>query len=290
MALAELDSATQIAPNFSEAYALKGQIWENEENYRKAIGQYSLAILYNPKLTVAYLKRAELHFKLKDHRDYIINDVNEAIRLNPENAELYALKAYYYAHTISPETLKLDYGNAIKAITDAIYLEPAKAEYLKERSEYKFKFEQPLSALADIDKAIEKDSSNDSYYYQRAFIRFMMGNYRSSLPDLSQAIELNAEEYNYFQLRGNALYNLGRYDRAYNDYSSTIDLLFIKIAQTKNRLSPDNPLNQNLRQTLMLRGMALVQENKPFDACDDFDRALQMGESKAANYIRRYCQ
>lgn len=290
LALAELDSATQISPNFSEAYMLKGQIWESKENYRKAIGQYSLAILYDPKLTQAYLRRAELHFKLKDHRDYVLYDVGEAIRFDPENAEFYALKAYYYAHTISPETLKPDYENAIRSITHAIQLNPENALYFKERSEYKFRYEQPLSALADIDKAIEKDDSNDSYYYHRGFIRFMMGNYRSSLPDLSRAIELNAKVYSYFQLRGNALYNMGRYDRAYNDYSSTIDLLFMEIARIKMRLSPDDPLNLNLRQTLMLRGMTLVQENKPYDGCDDFERALQMGESKAANYIRKYCQ
>lgn len=290
LALAELDSATSISPNFAEAYALKGEIWEKEKNYRKAVGQYSLAILHNPKLTQAYLKRAELRFKLKDHRDYVLSDVNEAIKLNPNNAELFALKAYYYAHSISPETLKLDYESAIQAISTAIYLNPKKPEYLKKRSEYKFKFNRPLSALADIDKAIEKDNTNDSFYYYRGFIRFMMGNYRSSLPDLSQAIQLNAKAYNYFQLRGNALYNLGRYDKAYNDYSSTINLLFLEIAQTKKRLTPDSPLNQSLRQTLMLRGMTLVQENKPFDGCDDFQRALQMGESKAANYIRKYCQ
>ena len=158
LALAELDSATQISPNFSEAYMLKGQIWENKENYRKAIGQYSLAVLYDPKLTQAYLRRAELHFKLKDHRDYVLYDVGEAIRFDPENAEFYALKAYYYAHTISPETLKPDYENAIRSITHAIQLNPENALYFKERSEYKFRYEQPLSALADIDKAIEKDA------------------------------------------------------------------------------------------------------------------------------------
>lgn len=290
LAMAELDSATRIAPGFSEAYALKGQILEKGENYRKAIEQYSLAIAHNPGLTQAYLKRADLYFKLKDHRNFVINDVDEAIKLNPESSELYALKAYYYAHTADPLTLKPDYKNAINAITTAIYLDPKNALFLKERSEYKFRNEQPLAALADIDKAIAIDDSNDSFFYYRALIRFMMGNYRSALPDLSHAIELNTKEYSYFQLRGNVLYNLSRYDRAYDDYSKTINLLFIEITKTKKRLSSDDPLNQDLRQTLLLRGMALVQENKPYDGCDDFERALQMGESKAANYIRKYCQ
>lgn len=290
LAIAELDSATQISPDFSEAYALKGQIWENRENYRKAIGQYSLAILHNPNLSNAYLRRAELHFKLKDHRDYVLNDVNEAIRLNPDNPELYALKAYYYAQTLNPKTLKPDYENAINAIGSAIYLSPDNATYLKERSQFKFKDGQRLSALADINRAIEKDSTDASLYYYRGLIRFMMNDYKSSLPDLSHAIDLNTSNYSYFQLRGNILYNLGRYERAYNDYSSTINLLFEEIAKTNKRLSSEDPLNLSLRQTLMLRGMSLVQDNKPYDGCEDFQRARQMGESKASNYIRKYCQ
>ena len=288
-ALIELDSATRISPLFAEAYALKGYIWELKKNDRKAIDQYSLAILHNPSFTQAYLKRAALHFKLKDHRDYVLNDVNKAILLSPQNADLFVLKAYYYAHTPSPLNQKPDYPNAINTISTAIYMNPNEASYLKDRSEYEFNMEQKLAALADINLAIEKDNTNDSYYHFRGVIKFTMNDYRSALNDLSKAISLNNTSYVYYQLRGNVYYNLSKYNQAYNDYTATINLLFKQLANTNKRVTSENPLNISLRQTLVLRGMALVQENKPYDGCDDFKRASQMGDSRAGNYIRKYC-
>lgn len=242
IALMELDSAIKISPNFAEAYFLKGEIWELKKEDRRAIGQYSLAILHNPKLTKVYLKRAALHFKLKDHRNYLLNDVNMAISLNPNNAELYKLKAYYYAHTLSSADLKPDYTNAILAINNAVAIDPKEPNYLKLRSDYKFKNGQKLSALLDINAAIDRIKSNHSYFHLRGIIRFTMGDYRSSLNDINKAIELNVTNYLYYQFRGNIYYNLNRYNQAYTDYSVTLNLLFKEIANTKTRLQPNSTL------------------------------------------------
>ena len=290
LALIELDSAIKISPNFADAYVLKGKIFEQKKEYRRAVGQYSLALLHNPNLVSVYLDRGALYFKLKDHRNYVLNDVNKAISLSPQNAELYRIKAYYYANTFSPETLKLDFGNAILAINSAVMLDSKQANYLKLRSEYKLNSEQKLSALIDINKAIEIDNLNDTYYHFRGVIKFVMGDFRASLNDINRAIELDSSLVDYHQLRGNVHYNLEKYEEAYADYSLAINLTFFEISQTESRLNASNPLNHQLRQTLMLRGMSLVHGNKPYDGCDDFKRAMQMGESKASNYIRKYCQ
>jgi tetratricopeptide (TPR) repeat protein len=290
LALIELDSATKISPNFAIAYDLKGDICKLKNEDRRAIGQYSLAILHDPKLADVYIKRAALHYKLKDHRNYLLNDINDAIALKPNDFNLYRLKAFYYAHTLSPKTLKPDLENAIIALNMAIMLAPDSSELYKTRSEYKFKNGNRLSALLDINTAIQKDESIDSYFHLRGVIRFTMGDFRSSLNDINKAIELDSLNYLYYQLRGNIYYNLSKYNQAYFDYSSSVNMIFQEITKTTSKMTPNNPLNLNLRETLLLRGMSLVQENKPFDGCDDFKRALQMGESKATNYIRQYCQ
>jgi len=289
LALIELDSAIKIAPKFAKSYALKGKIWELKNEQRKAIGQYSLAILHNPNNIEFYLKRAALHFKLKDHRDYVLNDINEAIRLKPSNGDFQELKAYYYAHTLNPKSLKPDFKNAIIAMNKAIEIDNNVARYYMNRSNYKLKNEQKLSSLLDINKAIELDSNNASFFYQRALIKYIMGDFRISLNDINRTIELENQSIDYFQLRGNVYFNLKRYDAAYKDYSVAINLIFSQIAQSKSKISSKSQLNLKLRQTLLLRGMSLVHGNKPYDGCDDFNRALKMGESKASNYIKQYC-
>lgn len=289
LALIELDTAIKLSPNYAELYELKGDIFEIQGKERRSIGQYSLAILYNPNNIKIYLKRAALHYKLKDHRNYVLNDINEAIRLEPNNANLYQLKGFYYAHTFNPKTLKPDYENAIILLNSALLIDPKYAPFYYNRSDYKLKSKQHLSSLLDINKAIELDNSTDLYYHQRAIIRFVMGDFRPALNDINQAIEIKASSNIYFQFRGNIFYNLKKYSRSYEDYSIAINLIFEQITKTDEKIISSSLLNLQLRQTLLLRGMASVQGNKPFDGCDDFSKALQMGEKKANNYIRQYC-
>ncbi len=289
LALIELDSAIKTAPKFAKSYALKGKIWELKNEHRRAINQYSLAILHDPNNTELYLKRATLHFKLKDHRDYVLNDINEAIRLKPSNGDFQELKAYYYAHTLNSKSLKPDFQNAIIAMNKAIEIDVNVARYYMKRSSYKLKNEQKLSSLLDINKAIEIDGENALIFYQRALIKYVMGDFRTSLNDINRTIELEDQSIDYFQLRGNIYFNLKKYESAYKDYSVTINLIFNQIAQSKSKISSKSQLNLKLRQTLLLRGMSLVHGNKPYDGCDDFNRALKMGESKATNYIHQYC-
>ncbi len=289
LALIELDSAIKLSPKSSVLYTLKGGIFELKKEDRKAIGQYSLAILYNPNEASTYLKRATLYYHLKDHRNYILNDVNEAIRIEPSNSDLFELKAFYYAHTLNQKSLKRDYENAILALNKAIALNPTNSRYYNNRSDYKLKNKQNLSSLLDINKAIKLDDNIDSYYHQRAVVRFVMEDFRSSLNDINRAIDINDNSISYFQFRGNVYYNLKRYEQAYQDYSTCINLIFKDLVKSKSEIKPSNPLNLKLRQTLLLRGMSLVHGNKPFDGCDDFNKALQMGESKAINYIKQFC-
>ncbi len=284
-----IDSTLTLAPQWAEAYFFKGKILELKEDFRQAITQYNLAIAYKADYKQAYLQRAALHFKLKNHRNYVLNDVIKAINISPDEAELYVLLAYYSAQTMDPATLKPGYTEAIAAMNEAIKLSSTNAEYYYLRSNYKLKNEQKLSALADIDKAITLGSKKPTYYHHRSVIKFTMADFRHALNDINEAIALKDSVIIYHQLRGNINYNLKRYDKAYTDYSQAIDLLFYAIYQIKGTITSTHPLNLQLRETLLLRGMALVQDNKPFDACDDFKRARQMGSSKAVNYMRKYC-
>ena len=289
LALIDLDSAIKLSPNFSDLYEFKGSIYERTREYRKGIGQYSLAILHSPNKAKPYIHRARLHYQLKDHRNYILNDVNQAIRIEPNNADLHELKSFYYAHTLDPSSLRPDYENAILSISKAIELAPKTPQLFYKRSSYKLKNKQILTALLDINKAIELNDKIDIYYHQRAIVRFIMSDFRSSLNDINLAIQYNSNSIIYYQFRGNVFYNLKKYDRSYQDYSVAINLIFTELKKSKSKIAPQSKINLNLRQTLLLRGMASVQGNKPYDGCEDFNKALRMGESKASNYISQYC-
>jgi tetratricopeptide (TPR) repeat protein len=289
LARLEIDSALMISPADATANAMMGDLLYKQEKYLNALLSYDKAILVNTKDASLYIKRAQIHTLLNNHELYIIRDYNDAIRLDPTNIKYYEEKAAYLSTTIIPRNNTPDYSQAAETITQALAISPDNPHLLYLRSKYNFDNHQNLAALADINRAIVLKPTDDNYLAQRGYINFMIENYVASYYDYSRAIKINQTEPLYYEFRGHANYNRSKYVEAYDDYSQAIDLIIEQLANKKERITSDDPLNKQLRGILLYRGMSLVQENKPYDGCEDFDRAYKMGESKARNYMRKYC-
>ena len=285
----EIDSALMISPKHALANAMMGDLMSKRKKYLLALLSYDKAILANTNEAELFIKRAQLHIQLNNHRAYIIDDFNKAIALESTNTSYYIKKADYLANSVNPQTLKPDFYMAANTISEALSFNRKNDELLYLRCKYLYGDDQNLAALTDINKAISLNPHKDSYLAQRGYINFMIDNYRIAFTDYSRAININQQNPTYFEFRGHANYNMGRYVKAYDDYSIGIDLIINEIAVKEDKVSIDSPINKQLRGLLLFRGMSLVQDNKPFDGCDDFERAYQMGESKARNYMRKYC-
>ena len=285
----EIDSALRLAPRNWVANTMMGDLMNDRSDYLHALLSYDKAILLNSSNPNLYFKRAELHIKLNNHRDYIISDYNKAISLSPKNTLYYIRKASYYAHSVNPSNFKTDYPSAIITISEALIIEPENTELLYLKSKYLLGNEQNLSALTELNKAILIEPTNDVFLAQRGNVNFEITRYREARTDFTKAIRINNNSYAYFKYRGHANFNLDQYSLAYDDYSISIDLIISRIAATGGSIANDGSLNKDLRSLLLFRGMSLVQDDRPYDGCDDFKRSYQMGETKARNYIRKYC-
>ena len=290
LAIAEADSAILINPQYAEAHYLLADIYAKESEYESALKQYTETISNNPKLAQAYADRASIHYKLEHHQNYLISDMENAIYLDPGNGEYYRLKAFYYANTNASNEFEPSLYKAISTINEAIAFDPQKAIYYFDRGNYKFKNNQILSAMADLNKAVTLNPTNSDFLAKRGLVRFMIEDFDASLTDYTQAINLDPDNARLYESRGKTKHNMGNYNSAYNDYTYAIELLIYNLQASKEKIKVNDPRNKQLAGVLLLRGVSLVQENKPFDACIDFDRAYQLGAQKAANYIRRYCE
>jgi tetratricopeptide (TPR) repeat protein len=285
----ELDSAARLSPNNPVVNEMLGDIYSDEKRYARAITNYDKAISTNATDADLYMKRAELHRKLDNHRIYVLGDYDAAIKLEPQRVEYYKIKADYLVNSINPETHKYDFQAASETINEAIPISNADAELYYLKARYLSAGEFYLSALSDINKAISLDNTNPVYYAQRGKIQFGITRYREAFTDFGRAINLDSTNFQYFEQRAHTLYNMENYTRAYEDYSKAIDMIIFKVAQRRGSIEATDPLNKSLRLNLLYRGMTLVQDNRPYDGCDDFERAYKMGESKARNYMRKYC-
>jgi tetratricopeptide (TPR) repeat protein len=85
-AIADYSRAIQLNPNFFEAYNDRGNVYMNgKKDYDHAIVDYSSAIRLNPNLAISYNNRG-IAYRIKGDYDRAIADYTEAIRLNPNNA------------------------------------------------------------------------------------------------------------------------------------------------------------------------------------------------------------
>ena len=289
LAKLEVDSALILAPKNWAANTMMGDLMNDRGDYLHALLSYDKALLVNTQNPTLYYKRAELHIKLNNHRAYIIGDYDRAIALAPTNNLYYIRKAYYYSHSVNPDNFKTDYAAAINTINDALIIDPDNPELLNLKSSYLLGNKENLAALAEVNKAIVIAPANDVYLAQRGNVNFEIARYKAALTDFNRAIKINDHNSSYFKYRGHTNFNLDKYAEAYDDYSSAIDLIITKIAVKRGSVSYDGTLNKDLRTLLLFRGMSLVHDNRPYDGCDDFKRASKMGETKARNYIRQYC-
>ncbi len=285
----ELDSALSLAATNWLANTMMGDLMNSRGDYLHALLSYDKAILANNQDPSLYFKRAEIHTKLSNHPAYIIGDYDRAIALAAPNTIYYTKKAHYYANSVNPENFKTDYESAIYTINEALKIDQDNPELLYLKSKYLLGNKENLAALSQANKAIVLVPTNDKYIAQRGYVNFEISRYRAALTDFSRAIKLNENNANYYKYRGHSNFNLDKYADSYDDYSNAIDLVINKIALKRGSVAYSEPLNKDLRSLLLLRGMSLVHDNRPFDGCEDFKRASQMGDTKARNYMRQYC-
>lgn len=118
-----------------------------EKDYRGAIDKYNQAIRLNPNFVEAYLKRAEMRYKLGDDRG-ALEDCRQALEIDPNYGE-----AYYYQ---GRARYRLGYSqSAIDAHTQAIRLEPENGQAYYHRGVAYHDLNDKANAIRDWQTAAE---------------------------------------------------------------------------------------------------------------------------------------
>ncbi|NNF35124.1 MAG: tetratricopeptide repeat protein [Saprospiraceae bacterium] len=286
-AMINLDSASALDPDNGEIYRIRGMIYYEQSESRRAINEFNNAIRFDPGNPETYFYRSLVRFEVGDHRNYSLNDINMAIELQPDNAIYYIEKANYLTSTTYPVP---EYNLAIQTISQAISIDPENAHYYAIRAKYNSDSDQLLASLSDYSKSIEMDPSIAEYYNKRGIIYLRIEDYLKAIEDFNSAIQIDPLNENYIISRGQARFNMTEYETAILDFTLSIDTIYRKISEVPGQINLDHPLNKALRRSYFLRGSALLQSESTFEACQDFEAAANLGESRATSYKRRYCR
>lgn len=139
--------AIEANPQDWEAYALRGELYQQYEMYEKAVADFTKAIDGGLAENRTYGFRAASRYALKDYEGALA-DYTKAIELNPNYG------GGFYGRGRCKYALQ-DYAGAVEEYNQAIALFPNEASLYGPRGEAKIKLNDFTGALADFQKLLE---------------------------------------------------------------------------------------------------------------------------------------
>jgi tetratricopeptide (TPR) repeat protein len=179
-----------------------------------AIEDYNQAIRFNPNDAVAYYKRGNVNYdsgKVKEAKE----DYSQAIRLNPNHANA------YYNRGLANYDLQ-DYQAAVDDYTEAIRINPNDGEAYYKRGVAYFELREYQAAIEDCTRAIQQNPNDAKAYISRGLARAASGDKRGGLADFTQAIRIDYNNGEAFFNRGKVRFSMADYQGAVEDYSEAI--------------------------------------------------------------------
>jgi tetratricopeptide (TPR) repeat protein len=211
------------------AYSNRGAALSTKGDDDKAIEDLNEAVRLDPQLAMAFNNRG-LAWQKKKKYDQAIQDFTAALDIDPK---LYiALKGRALAWLG-----KRNFERSLADFDAAIGMNPAPAadDFLG-RAMARIERKQYDGAISDLDEAIRMQPQPKAVYFlNRSWAWVLKTNYDRALPDLNEAIRLDPTNAVAFNNRGFVYNGKGQYDRAMTDLNEALRLDPNSASGYKNR-------------------------------------------------------
>ncbi|MEH2132422.1 MAG: tetratricopeptide repeat protein, partial [Nostoc sp.] len=293
-ALAALDKATMLKPDYYEAWKGKSNLLSDLKKYALALAAIDKAIEYNDDDGSLYFFRGLILFNLQRYPEALAT-FDKAIQIQPFYFNYFVRGAIRFQSQ--------DYQGALSDVNQVIKLQPdfALAYVLRGSSRYMLKDAQ--GGLADINKAIKLEPDNPQVYLVLGGLRYQLKDYQGALADYNQAIKLQPDNVDVYLARGAVRSDLKDYQGALSDFNQAIKLqpkftlayalrggIRVQFKDTQGgladinqaiKLEPDNP------QVYFMRGLVRSDLKDYQGALADYTKAIAINPQLALAYNNR---
>lgn len=288
-----VESNQQIIYN---TYLLNDSNWININTRIREIPN-----LENKKLLLGAEKSRSISHILTENYVESARIISHYIRNNPEDTEAYCLRAYTrykYRNNVGSrddfeKCFELDANYFLQFYFKGLFLlernekkeaqvnfelcnsrNPTFAPALVKLTMLKLKNNQNIrSAYRALSEAVLHDSLEASAYYERARLRMQhSSDQEATLSDINKTIYLNPNYAGIFTLRGIIKSEKEDMLGAISDFDKAIDK------------------DKNDTHAYFNRGIANYNIGLKKEACEDWNKAGELGNFKAYNFISRYCK
>lgn len=185
-ALESISRCIELNANNGEAFIMRADIMiKNKSDYQSAVDDLGQAIKLEPKRADLFVNRAFLKYKLDDYFGAMA-DFDYAIDLDPYNVAAHQNRGL----------LRMEVEEDNKAIDDFSFVidrEPDNVMAIYNRATLYQKIRQYSKAIADYDKVIKKFPDMAALYYARSECKRLMGNTAGGEADYNKSKRLLAD-------------------------------------------------------------------------------------------------
>lgn len=204
-------------PNFSNGYLGRARLRLEQADTAAASADIDKALQLNRNSLNAYIMRADI--AINSHGDYAaaLNDMNEAIKLQPKLAGLYINRAFLRYH-------QDDYFGAMADYDYAIELEPLNVTALFNRGILLAEVSANDRALNDFTRVLNLNPDDYKALYNRAVIYGKKADYEAATDDINRVISAFPDFPGAFYLRAEFERQRGNLPAAKRDYDKAMAL------------------------------------------------------------------
>lgn len=213
-------------------------------------------------VAASYKDRAAMYQKLGLRKE-AVDDLNQALALEPQDAVAQLLKAeVYFASGMFPE--------ATKSADEAIKIDPkfTGAHLLKARALVKSK--DYAKAIVEANAVLALDPNAADAVAVRGSAYLGMGKFDNAIADCTDALSKNQKLTKAYYYRGEAYQGLGQYDKSVADFTEAINL------------------EPTFRPALLARATSYQKLGKDADAVSDCSRAIRFDNTDMLRAVNKF--
>ena len=213
-ALSPFEKMSDFSANYT---LLLADARHKQKKYDLAIAGYTNVLKSDEKNYSAYFNRGAARVFVEDYKN-ALKDIEKAIDLNPDSAEMYYYRGYCEAELF-------DYKDAIESYSKAIELKPDYAAAYYNRGAAKGELDQYDAGMSDFNVALEKNPNLEDGLLNIGLSKLGLGNLDGAIADFDEVISMRDSNLGkaYFY-RGEAKYNKGLKDAACDDFNRAMNL------------------------------------------------------------------
>jgi tetratricopeptide (TPR) repeat protein len=226
-AVADYDRAIELKPDYSLAFANRGEFRRRQGDWAGALADFNRALEIEP-VAIAFNNRALL-MHAKGDLAAARADLDQAIKLKPDEAEFFRNRGQI-------RLLSGDLDGGLADAEQALGLRPDWVEACNLLAEIQRKKGDLDRALENFSRVIAKTPAFGPAYNGRGLAKFARGEYAEALADLDAAVRLLPNVPLVYNNRSTILQAMGELDRAHTDCLKALELK-PDFADAKQRLT-----------------------------------------------------